>query len=59
MGLLKIKGRLLELALANCFLSGYLRLETFVSCMYTAQQKHESTLLHTYVLNGFLTADRL
>ena len=26
---------------------------------YTAQQKHESTLLHTYVLNEFLTADRL
>ena len=25
---------------------------------YTAQQKHESTLLHTYVLNAFLTADR-
>ena len=24
---------------------------------YTAQQKHESTLLHTYVLNTFLTAD--
>ena len=25
---------------------------------YTDSQKHESTLLHTYVLNGFLTADR-
>ena len=25
---------------------------------YTARQKHESTLLHTYVLNEFLTADR-
>ena len=25
---------------------------------YTAQQKHESTLLHMYVLNEFLTADR-
>ena len=25
--------------------------------MYNAQQKHESTLLHTYVLNEFLTAD--
>ena len=25
---------------------------------YTASQKHESTLLHTYVLNEFLTADR-
>ena len=25
---------------------------------HTAQQKHESTLLHTYVLNEFLTADR-
>ena len=26
---------------------------------YTASQKHESSLLHTYVLNEFLTADRL
>ena len=26
--------------------------------LYTASQKHESTLLHTYVLNVFLTADR-
>ena len=26
---------------------------------YTASQKHESTLLQTYVLNEFLTADRL
>ena len=26
--------------------------------MYTDSQKHESTLLHTYVLNEFLTADR-
>ena len=25
---------------------------------YTASQKHESTLLHTYVLKTFLTADR-
>ena len=25
---------------------------------YTTSQKHESTLLHTYVLNEFLTADR-
>ena len=25
---------------------------------YTAQQKHESTLLHTYVLNEFLTSNR-
>ena len=25
---------------------------------YTASQKHESALLHTYVLNEFLTADR-
>ena len=25
--------------------------------LYTAPQKHESTLLHTYVLNKFLTAD--
>ena len=25
---------------------------------YTASQKHESNLLHTYVLNEFLTADR-
>ena len=25
--------------------------------VYTASQKHESTLLHTYVLNEFLTAD--
>ena len=25
---------------------------------YTAPQKHESTLLHTYVLDGFLTVDR-
>ena len=25
---------------------------------YTASKKHESTLLHTYVLNEFLTADR-
>ena len=25
---------------------------------YTASQKNESTLLHTYVLNEFLTADR-
>ena len=25
---------------------------------YTASQKHESTLLHKYVLNEFLTADR-
>ena len=27
--------------------------------IYTDLQKHESTLLHTYVLNEFLTADRL
>ena len=26
--------------------------------IYTVQQKHESNLLHTYVLNEFLTADR-
>ena len=26
--------------------------------MYIASQKHESTLLHSYVLNEFLTADR-
>ena len=26
--------------------------------IYTASQKHESTLLYTYVLNEFLTADR-
>ena len=26
--------------------------------MYTNSQKHESTLLHMYVLNEFLTADR-
>ena len=25
---------------------------------YNASQKHESTLLHTYTLNEFLTADR-
>ena len=25
--------------------------------IYTAPQKHESTLLHTYVLNAFLTGD--
>ena len=25
---------------------------------YNASQKHESTLLHTYVMNEFLTADR-
>ena len=25
---------------------------------YNASQKHESTFLHTYVLNEFLTADR-
>ena len=25
---------------------------------YNASQKHESTLLHTYVLNEFLTANR-
>ena len=28
----------------------------FVDC--TARQKHESTFLHTYVMNEFLTADR-
>ena len=28
------------------------------SYRYNASQKHESTLLHTYVLNEFLTADR-
>ena len=27
--------------------------------MYTAPQKHESTLLHTHVLDELLTADRL
>ena len=26
--------------------------------IYNAQQKHDSILLHTYVLNEFLTADR-
>ena len=26
--------------------------------IYTDSQKHESTLLHTYVLNEFLTANR-
>ena len=26
--------------------------------MYTDSQKHESTLLHTYALNKFLTANR-
>ena len=29
----------------------------FSSKTYTAPQKHESTLLHTYVMNEFLTAD--
>ena len=29
-----------------------------VVSIYNAWQKHESTLLHTYVLNEFLTADR-
>ena len=28
------------------------------SILYTDSQKHESTLLHTYVVNEFLTADR-
>ena len=31
----------------------------FYKIFYNAPQKHESTLLHTYVLNEFLTADRL
>ena len=26
--------------------------------IYTASQKHESTLLHTYVMNEYLTDDR-
>ena len=29
----------------------------YVGTNYNALQKHESTLLHTYVLNDFLTAD--
>ena len=29
-----------------------------LECTYTASQKHESNLLHTYVLNQFMTADR-
>ena len=31
--------------------------ESAICHRYTASQKHESTLLHTYVLNEFLTAD--
>ena len=31
---------------------------TSINPKYTASQKHESTLLHTYVLNEFLTANR-
>ena len=47
----------------NAILSRYLEYERrliFEMClrMYTDSQKHESTLLHTYVLNEFLTADR-
>ena len=30
---------------------------TSINPKYTASQKHESTLLHKYVLNKFLTAD--
>ena len=33
--------------------------EVIIIFLYTASQKHESTLLHTYVLNEFWTADRL
>ena len=32
-------------------------LDVFKRQFYTTSQKHESTLLHTYVLNNFLTAD--
>ena len=31
----------------------------FHSAKYTAPQKHESTLLHTYLQNEFLTADHV
>ena len=36
----------------------FVPLVIIVYSTYNASQKHESTLLHTYVLNEFLTADR-
>ena len=56
-----------DLYSVQCTLSVYLAVlslgyvvELFsdISKMYTDSQKHESPLLHTYVINEFLTADR-
>ena len=35
-----------------------LNVQSLKNIIYTASQKHESTLLHTYVLNEYLSADR-
>ena len=37
-----------------------INVQVFISMLYiyTARQKHESTLLHTYLMNEFLTAER-
>ena len=36
----------------------FLQSRIYFEIKYTASQKHESTLLHTYVMNEFLIADR-
>ena len=48
----------------QCFIISFWTLSIYCMSLlnvdnYTASQKHESTLLHTYVLNEFLTANRL
>ena len=54
---------ILQLYLMNFFLGGQvstfrLTRSLFWNMRYNASQKHESTLLHTYVLKYFLIADR-
>ena len=57
-------GTLLHGWLATCWTVGTVLVFLDCNCwtgiyyFYTTPQKHESTLLHTYVLNEFLTADR-
>ena len=57
----KLKSKL-SMTLVSLSKKTYQRWQTtelvIVRSRYTASQKHESTLLHTYVLNEFLTAYR-
>ena len=46
------------MVISNTFEAKWTKKHFLLGALYTALQKHESTLLHTYVLNDFLTADR-